>query len=65
MIISIVMSITFQFPGPQFHPVVGNFMEITFVLKQHKHIEEHEICYKCLGKMYFHSPLLFYLSGTQ
>ena len=40
-------------------------MEIIFVLKQHKHIEEHEICYKCLGKMYFHSPLLFYLSGAQ
>ena len=65
MIISIVMSITFQFPGPQFHLVVDNFMEITFVLKQHKHIEEHEIRYKCLGKMYFHSPLLFYLSGAQ
>lgn len=64
MIMSIVMSITLQFPGPQFHPVVGNFLEITFVLKQYKHVEEHEIRYECLGKMYFHSPLLFCLSGA-
>ena len=61
---SVVMSITFQFPEPQFHPVVGNFMEITFVLKQHKHVEEHEVCYQCLGKGYFHRPLLYHLRGA-